>query len=239
MGKTAGADVERRRKALARSPLLGGIRALAQDDLVRRGSLLVFPRRSLVYQAGTDAEAIWVIASGRARLYRGSVDEDREVTLDYRTTGDVIGESALASAGVYADSAEAAEGLEAVRLPVSAVVRVLETESGAAGRLLRYMTDKRLDAEARLETLLTRPVESRVAEFLLRAGARYGVPQPTGTLIGVKFTHQEIASWVGSTRETVTLVLGSLKRAGSIEFDHRRVLIRDQSALRDRAATAG
>ncbi|MBT8465593.1 MAG: helix-turn-helix domain-containing protein, partial [Deltaproteobacteria bacterium] len=46
--------------------------------------------------------------------------------------------------------------------------------------------------------------------------------------------HQEIASYVGSTRETVTLVLGAFKRAGLIDTDHRRVVIRDIAGLRKR-----
>jgi CRP-like cAMP-binding protein len=50
----------------------------------------------------------------------------------------------------------------------------------------------------------------------------------------VKFTHQEIASYVGSTRETVTLVLGAFKRSGVITTDHRRVVIRDIAGLRKR-----
>jgi CRP-like cAMP-binding protein len=236
MGKTAGADVERRRRAIARSQLMGGIKGVAQDELVRRASMLTFPRRSMVYREGQDGEAIFVIAAGRARLFRGGTGGigDRDVTLDYRTVGDLLGETVLASMGVYAESVEAVEGLEAVRLPIGTVVRVLETEPSVAGRLMRYMADKRVEAEGRMEGLLTRPVESRVAEFLLRAATRYGVPDPRGTLIGVKFTHQEIAAWVGSTRETVTLVLGSMKRADEIAFDHRRVLVRDSKKLEGR-----
>jgi CRP-like cAMP-binding protein len=50
-------------------------------------------------------------------------------------------------------------------------------------------------------------------------------------LIGVKYTHQEIADYVGSTRETVTLTLGELKRRDLLLFDHRRIVVRDPDAL--------
>ena len=36
------------------------------------------------------------------------------------------------------------------------------------------------------------------------------------TAIGVKLTHQEIATFVGSTRETVTVELAALMQAGAI-----------------------
>jgi CRP-like cAMP-binding protein len=50
-------------------------------------------------------------------------------------------------------------------------------------------------------------------------------------LIGVKYTHQEIADYVGSTRETVTLTLGDLRRKNLVLFDHRRIVVRDLEAL--------
>ena len=94
------------------------------------------------------------------------------------------------------------------------------------------MLERRLQAERRIESLLSRTVESRVAEFLMDAAERHGIPESRGTLIGVKYTHQEIADYVGSTRETVTLTLGDLRRRDLILFDHRRVVVVDPAALR-------
>jgi CRP-like cAMP-binding protein len=83
-----------------------------------------------------------------------------------------------------------------------------------------------------MEALLSRPVESRVADFLSEAVETHGINDSRGYLIGVKYTHLEIASYVGSTRETVTLVLGDLKRRGIIEIDQRRVVVRQVDRLR-------
>jgi CRP-like cAMP-binding protein len=66
---------------------------------------------------------------------------------------------------------------------------------------------------------------------LLDAAQRHGIPDSRGLLIGVKYTHQEIADYVGSTRETVTLTLGELKRRDLLLFDHRRIVVRDPDAL--------
>ena len=87
------------------------------------------------------------------------------------------------------------------------------------------MVDRRLEAERRVESLLSRSVESRVAEFLLEAAERHGIPETRGVLIGVRYTHQEIADYVGSTRETVTLTLGEMRRQELLCFDHRRIVI--------------
>jgi CRP-like cAMP-binding protein len=57
-------------------------------------------------------------------------------------------------------------------------------------------------------------------------------------VISAPFTHADIALLVGSTRETVTLVLGKLKRAGLIELEKRRIVVRDGEALSRHAAAA-
>jgi CRP-like cAMP-binding protein len=123
--------------------------------------------------------------------------------------------------------------VEALRLPVRTLRGMVAERPDLAVRLLAVFGEHKLAVEQRLEALLTRPVESRVAEFLVDAAERHGVPESRGYLIGVKFTHAEISSFVGSTRETVTLILGDLKRRGLIEFDHRRVVVHDSEALRN------
>ena len=77
-------------------------------------------------------------------------------------------------------------------------------------------------------------MEARLAEFLLKAASRWGIPEPRGVLIAAPFTHQEMANMIGSTRETVTLTLGDLRKRGAIEVDRRRVVVLDQEALRSR-----
>jgi CRP-like cAMP-binding protein len=91
-------------------------------------------------------------------------------------------------------------------------------------------------AESRLESLLLRGVEARLCDFLLASLERWGQPHPAGELIAAPFTHAEIALLIGSTRETVTLLLGKLKRVSLLEFDRRRLVIRDRAALSARAA---
>jgi hypothetical protein len=63
-------------------------------------------------------------------------------------------------------------------------------------------------------------------------------------VLGLTLTHEVLAEMIGSTRETVTLTLGSLRREGVIDIDRRRIVVPDRDALRGRvcphpAAQAG
>jgi CRP-like cAMP-binding protein len=121
--------------------------------------------------------------------------------------------------------------VEVVQIPIRKMQELLARHANLARRLLQLTVERQLDSERRIESLFSMSVEARVAEFLLDAAQRHGVPDSRGLLIGVKYTHQEIADYVGSTRETVTLTLGDMKRRELVLFDHRRIVVRDPEAL--------
>ncbi len=53
----------------------------------------------------------------------------------------------------------------------------------------------------------------------------------SGILIDVVFTHKELADMIGSCRQTVTTIIGELKRGGYIECVNHLIVIRSISAL--------
>ncbi len=206
--------------------------ALAQGlrDQVLNGSALVDAERREPLCLPSDA-AVFIIGTGRVRRVRRT--PDRELTLGYYGPGDVIGELSLID-GQLPLHTVALDYVEALRVPPKLMLSLMREDIDFATAMHQLMGERRLVAERRIDALLTRSVESRVAEFLLDASSRHGIPDSRGVLIGVKFTHQEIASYVGSTRETVTLVLGAFKRASVITTDHRRVVITDVDKLGER-----
>ncbi len=64
-------------------------------------------------------------------------------------------------------------------------------------------------------------VSERLMHFFERLAGEHGRATDEGTLLEVRLTHQDIASIVGSTRETVSLELAGLARAGRIKHDGR------------------
>ena len=85
--------------------------------------------------------------------------------------------------------------------------------------------------ERRLESLVFKDARSRVVEFLYELAEERG--QKVGFEIMVKnhFTHKDIASLTGTSRQTVTTILNELKEKNLINFDRRRILIRDMNKL--------
>lgn len=223
-----GPKQNRTRRLLQRSAAFS---ALSTDGLAEAA------RRATPVDAGRRVEipaspaGLLVLGSGRVRVVRRH--PERDVTVAYLGPGEIAGLAAVLEHDEPA-VVVAVEHVEGVRVPAPVVRRLIGREPRFTAQLLDVALERRLIAEDRLQAVLVRTVEARIAEFLLEAAEHHGVPDPRGTLIGVKFTHQEIASYVGSTRETTTLVLGELRRHGLIETEHRRVIITDVRGLRER-----
>jgi CRP-like cAMP-binding protein len=187
-------------------------------------------RRRRLYSQGEAVGGVYLLAAGRVRLVRGS-GEARSLTVAYRTQGDVIGEIAITQRARHEDTATVIDTAEVVQIPSRCMEDLVTNSPLLARRLVSLMVERRLDTERRIESLVSRTVESRVAEFLLHAAHEHGMTDVRGLMIGIKYTHQEIADFVGSTRETVTLTLGELRRRNLLIFDHRRIVVCDAEGL--------
>jgi CRP/FNR family transcriptional regulator len=58
-----------------------------------------------------------------------------------------------------------------------------------------------------------------------RLSVEHGRPADGGTLLDVRLTHHDLASVIGSTRETVTVEIAALVRAGKIRHDGRYITL--------------
>jgi CRP-like cAMP-binding protein len=198
---------------------------VAQVEVVAGGAPLV--------EQGQPVTSLAVLGRGRARVER-KTSGGHLVPLGYRGSGDLLGEACLAGAENHEESAVAMEESEVVRVPIDAMRGYLANDAALGLAVVGLMLVRQRETEDRIESLLFRDVEGRLAEFLLRSAERWGVPSPKGTLISAPITHLEIAQAIGSTRETVTLTLGALRRDGVLDVMGRRLIVADRDALAKR-----
>lgn len=126
-----------------------------------------------------------------------------------------------------------AESMEATRLrfmSAEAFRSVLDSDLEFARAVLERVSRRAREMDHLYAEAVFRPVRGRIAAGLLRL---YQLERPAGRTIRV--THQEVANLAGSTRETTTAVLHSLREAGVVETGNRRVTLLDLEALREAA----
>jgi len=85
--------------------------------------------------------------------------------------------------------------------------------------------------ERKIELLVFKDARTRIIEFLKDLAQERGQKVGFETMIKNHFTHKDIASLTGTSRQTVTTVLNELRESNVINFDRRRILIRDVAKL--------
>jgi CRP/FNR family transcriptional regulator len=83
-----------------------------------------------------------------------------------------------------------------------------------------------------LTNLATDDATSRIIKLLLRLCSRYGQMNTGCSVLGggdgaicldIPLTHQEMADMLGTSRQTVSTVIGELKKAGALKTTHRHM----------------
>ena len=199
--------------------------------LLARGSAGVdVRRRRFVYRRGDVADALYVSVRGRVKICSIAEDCVREAVIDIVGPGALFGESALYATGTREKNAIAFENARLLRIPVG----VYREGMAASRELYDYtfrMVGQRLSrAERRVADFALDAIPARLDKLLAELSERYGQNKPEGVLIDIALPHREIASIVGSTRESVTVRLNALRRAGIIDFVDRKILIKTPAA---------
>lgn len=179
-------------------------------------STLAHPTRILepagiLYEAGREASSLYIVNSGVLKaVVPTSLGRDR--IADLHGPGDVLGLSAI-------DGTTHAETVQAVH---DACLTPLDPQQAMNDRrlrdyILRSMARQlRRSREAIDDAEL--PVGARVTRAFLRLTERFGQASDGGD--GIKLplalTHEDLASLTGSSRVTITRILGELRQEGAL-----------------------
>ncbi len=165
-----------------------------------RGCLLATP--------SSTRDQVFIVHSGRLRVYL--IGENRELSLTFLEPGDIYTThtptyvEAVATSVIYLlDTAEFARKLISEPSVSPAMMRVL-------GKLLN-------NAVHLIEDLAFREVPARLARFLLGLADRRGTPLERGCLVPLDLSMEDVASLLGTTRQTVSSLINLWERQGLIE----------------------
>jgi CRP-like cAMP-binding protein len=212
-------------------PLFQEISAETLQRLVQSVELKEIRRRQVVYLPGDPGRAVFFVNGGRVKISKVTRD-GKELTLAYRGPGEIFGELALIEGGPREEMAEAMENALVSEIERGRFEEIIQREGLIGYRLTKVVAQRRREVENKIEQLIFKDVNAKLAELLLRLASEYGIDDSRGTLVSLKITHQEMANLIGSTRETVSLTLSQFKRKGLIQTEGRKVILADREGLR-------
>ncbi len=223
-------DEKRAMWYLRKIPLLEGVPAPRITELAAAVDIREIPRRQVIYLPGDPGDRVFFINGGRVKCSKVTRD-GKELTLAYRGAGQIFGELCVIDGAPRDEMAEAMKNAIITELPREVFAELLLSDARLAFNFACIVGERRRQIEAKLEHLVFRDVQAKLAALLLELGEEYGVDSEDGTQIGLKITHQEMANLIGSTRETISLTLAQFKKRGLLDLNGRTVVLKDHDGL--------
>jgi CRP/FNR family transcriptional regulator len=190
-----------------------------------------YRRRRFIYRAGDSPDALYVIARGRVKLCRVEDVTGREAVIDIFAPGALFGESALYVPASREKCAVAYENSRLLRIPTGEFKEAMGENRELYDYTFRLIGQRLSRAERLVADFALDAIPARLEKLLLEFSSRYGINETGGVLIDIPLPHREIASIVGSTRESVTVRLNAMRREGIIDFVNRKILIKRPESL--------
>lgn len=185
-----------------------------------------------VFRPDSSPRDVFLLQKGRVRIYRVS-PEGGETTFGYVLPGEVFGELAVFGERKRESFAQAVERSVVWRLPMDLFQRTLQQRANLAFAVTAQVGDRLRQIESRVEDLVFRDVRSRLAHVLLDLGGHFGTKNGEEVVIEAAFTQSELATLVGSTRQTVNVCLGEFAQQGLVKHEPKRVRILDPKRLEE------
>ena len=144
-----------------------------------------------------------------------------EILLAVRGPGALLGEVSAVDGGPRSASVAALEPVEAVVLTAAVFVDFLRSHAAAATVLLQLVVARLRDADRKRIEFAAYDIASRVARRLVELAERFGEPDDKGVRITVALSQDELAGWVGASREAVAKALRVLRDRGLVTTGRR------------------
>ncbi len=190
-----------------------------------------YKKDQYIYFPEEAATHIYMIVSGHVRI--GHYQEDgKEVISAILTTGEIFGELAMAGEEKRKDFAQAMEATIICPLSITELAELMKENRDLSFKILKLIGLRLMKLERKLELLVFKDARTRVIEFLKDAAAWKGKKVGFETMIPTRLTHKDIAALTGTSRQTVTTILNELKDKNLINFDRKKILIRDLATLK-------
>ncbi|MGC8627788.1 MAG: Crp/Fnr family transcriptional regulator [Acidimicrobiales bacterium] len=212
---------------LARSELFSSFDEEALSRVAKAASTAHLERNEVLFEQGDEADALFVLCSGRIGIGRRSPD-GRESLVALMEPGDLFGEMPLFDQAERSASARALERSDVLRIGFEVVRSELEARPELLWDVVELLARRLRATDDALADAMLLDVTGRTAKRLLELAG-------SSDEFNLPITQEELAGLVGASRERVNKALAAFVRLGWVDQSDRRYRILNRERLAQRS----
>jgi CRP/FNR family cyclic AMP-dependent transcriptional regulator len=212
-------------EVLRHSPLFASLSDHSLELIYRLAVPRHFQKGEIIFFEHDEAECVHLVVEGLVKIFC-LADDGREKVLTFVKPGEIIGEMALFTGNVRSATGQAVEPTTTLVIYNNQFQRLLEEHGKIAVEIIKVLSQRLQNTNMQVMDAVFRDARSRLINTLALLGERFGTPEGGAIHITIRLTHQELASLVGTARETVSRILAELHSQGLLDVsDHRLVIV--------------
>lgn len=185
-----------------------------------------YPRDAVIFNQGDQGDALYVVVSGRVRISATS-ESGKEVFFNLMGPNDAFGEIALIDGQTRTASAVAMEETVAIVIQRPHFMQLLEKDPTVGIHLLKLFCQRIRWTSELVEEAAFFDVPARMARRLIHL-----MPEtPEGQDPSLELSQEELARFLGVTRQVINQYLQTWRRSGWIELGRGKLTISNLKAL--------
>ena len=179
---------------------------------------------------GQPADTVYLLKQGRVKISRVN-EKGQEATICLLEPGEIFGEMEAMDGAPRETLVQALEPVLVCEITRENFLRFLDRCPTVGIRILKKIGGRLRDIESKFGDLVFQSAPSRLAKLLLQLGDSMGERDQGAIRLNVRLTHQNLANLIGTSRETVSALLGQFQRQGLLIQDRRQICLVDSAKL--------
>lgn len=215
---------------LKKIKLFAGLSFQEMRHMRRITRMETFEKGELVYLPGDPSDAVYLLKKGRVKIFKVN-DDGREVLLTILEPGEIFGEVEALSGDRRETLVQVLEKAMVCEIQRADFDQYLQRYPHVGGRIIKLMGVRLRAIETRVGELVFKSAPARLATVLLNLSETMGELNEQGVRLQARLTHQNLANLIGTSRETVSIMLNQFSKRGLVIQDHRHIIILDKDQL--------
>lgn len=192
-----------------------------------------YTKGDVIFTEGNIANTLYFVNEGKIKLYKYTKD-GKEQILHVLSEGDFFGELDLIKPSKYGFNAKAIVDAKICTLTKDEMKDIMMRNPEIGIKLLETVGERLAKVENLVQNLATNDVDSRMAYLITDLMEKYGESKGDNISIVLPLSREEMANYIGVTRETISRKLKKFEDENLIKIiGTKNIVILDEEGLRD------
>jgi CRP/FNR family transcriptional regulator len=183
-----------------------------------------------IFREGDLVKGIYFVYSGKVKVHK-KWGSEKELIIRFAQKGDILGHRGLGHNVFYPISATAIEPVTACFIDMDFFQSTLKVNYEFIYQLLLFFADELQESERKMRDLAHMQVRGRIAQALLALQEKFGTTSEG--FIDIALSRQDLASYAGTTYETVFRIINELTEEQSIRTEGKNIALLSLAMLKE------